>query len=132
MLVAVRQNKAAFSMFHGILPITISCLVHKLFYKCYYCNRKNFVIAFALFFLPTFSLQAGNLIDSLKQLLRSDKEDSAKVIHLNKLSWAYQNIGMYDTAFYQVNTAFKLAKQINFRKGIADSYQNFGVIYDNQ
>lgn len=44
----------------------------------------------------------------------------------------YKNIGNSDTAFYYGIRALKLAKQLNYFRGIATAYNNFGAIYHNQ
>ncbi|MBI4931642.1 MAG: sensor histidine kinase [Bacteroidetes bacterium] len=71
-------------------------------------------------------------IDSLLVLLKKDKEDTNKVNHLNKLCWEYQTADNYDTALHYGNFALQLAKQLNFHKGIANTYNNIGIIYSIQ
>ena len=68
-------------------------------------------------------------IDSLLILLKKDKPDTSKVNHLNKLTGEYVTIGLYDSAFNICNSAFQLAQQLNFKKGIANSYGNIGIVY---
>jgi serine phosphatase RsbU (regulator of sigma subunit)/predicted negative regulator of RcsB-dependent stress response len=71
-------------------------------------------------------------IDSLQMLVKKDKEDTTKVIHSNKLSKLYLNIGLYDTAFYFSSSALKLAQQLNFKKGVSSSNYHTGLIYSYQ
>ncbi|MHB8261993.1 MAG: tetratricopeptide repeat protein [Bacteroidia bacterium] len=93
---------------------------------------------YLLFFL--FVIVAGikqpfaqnKIIDSLSALLKKDKEDTNKVIHLHKLCREHLNIGNYDTALHYGNRALQLGKQLNFQKGIATAYNNIGMIYFNQ
>src|SRR3990170_5044606 len=82
--------------------------------------------------VTTFQVNTKNItIDSLLAASseKKDKEDTNKVIRLNKLCLKYKNIGNYDTAFYYGNFALQLAKQLNYSKGIADSYNNIGNMY---
>ena len=71
-------------------------------------------------------------VDSLLAILKKDKPDTNKVIHLNKLSREYVNIGSYDTAMKQAKEALQLAAQLVFKKEIANAYNNIGVIYYKQ
>ena len=49
--------------------------------------KRILFFTFLLYSLATFAQQSK--IDSLLTLLKTDKEDTSKVIHLNKLSWKY-------------------------------------------
>jgi serine phosphatase RsbU (regulator of sigma subunit)/Tfp pilus assembly protein PilF len=71
-------------------------------------------------------------IDSLRSLLKIDKEDTNKVMHLNSLSREYLNTGHYDTALHYANSALALGKQLNFKREIAQSSNNIGLIYFRQ
>ncbi|MBI5219020.1 MAG: tetratricopeptide repeat protein [Bacteroidia bacterium] len=90
----------------------------------------------------------NNKIDSLLQLLKKDKPDTSKIIHLNDLSWEYRSIGSYDSAMHYANAALQfstvilnetvipsearnLIKQIA-QKGIANAYSNIGIVYHVQ
>jgi tetratricopeptide (TPR) repeat protein len=66
-----------------------------------------------------FSQSAG--LDSLSSLIRSDKQDSNKVKHLNTLGWAimYSNP---DTAIILSSEALTISEKISWPKGIANSY----------
>jgi two-component system NarL family sensor kinase len=83
-------------------------------------------------FVFSFSLYATDSIDSLKQLLLKDKADTAKVIHLNLLCRECQNTGDLVAALQFGNNALQLAQKLNFKKGVASSYNNFGIIYFRQ
>ncbi|MES2284982.1 MAG: tetratricopeptide repeat protein [Bacteroidota bacterium] len=71
-------------------------------------------------------------IDTLLSLLKTDKSDTSKVIHLNNLSRGYFNIGLYDTAKLYSNKALQLAKMLNYKKGTCLSYNTIGLIYWGQ
>src|ERR1700741_894748 len=86
-----------------------------------------------IFYITVFSglisfAQKGK-IDSLSNLLKKDKEDTGKVVHLYKLSIAYLNEGITDSALYYGNCSLELAEKINFRKGIAGACGNLGSAY---
>ena len=79
-------------------------------------------------------------IDSLRILIKKDKPDTNKVNHFNKLSREYINIGSYGNALLYANSSLQLATVIQngeksfpitqaTKKGIADSYSNFGIVY---
>jgi tetratricopeptide (TPR) repeat protein len=100
--------------------------------KHLYDFKKILIAVFSvLFFLPTLSSQNSN-IDSLSTLLKRDKQDTNKVIHLYKLSWQYIKVGQYDTAIHYSNKAIKLADQLNFKRGISASYGNIGYVFSEQ
>ncbi|MES2593211.1 MAG: tetratricopeptide repeat protein [Bacteroidota bacterium] len=68
-------------------------------------------------------------IDSLKILIQKDKLDTNNVHHLNKLCEEYKKAGLYDTAIIFGKNALQLAQQLNFKKGIIDSYNNMGFVF---
>jgi serine phosphatase RsbU (regulator of sigma subunit) len=74
-------------------------------------------------------------IDSLLILLKTDKLDTNKVNHLNKLSREYINHSEYDEGLKYANEALALSKNIFFQnkkgwaKGESFAYNNVGTIY---
>ena len=95
------------------------------------------ILSFSIFLFVTansveFSLAQQNKIDSLLYLLKTDKEDTAKAIHLNNLCSEYINIGEYNTASHYTNSALELERKLNFPKGMSRSYSNLGNIYYRQ
>ena len=72
------------------------------------------------------------VIDSLRQILRTAKEDTAKAKVLNNLSWKLLIIGSYDTSLIVANNAKTLSIKLGFKKGIAASYLNIGNVYKSQ
>src|SRR6476659_4568829 len=54
-------------------------------------------------------------LDSLKQVLRNQKDDSTKIETLNRLCWGY-NFYKPDSADYYAQQAFELAKKINSKE----------------
>src|ERR1035437_1840645 len=94
----------------------------------------KFYLRYFLFFLPSILFAEQTKIDSLLTLLKKDKEDTNKVNHLNTLSREYIDIGSYDSSFAFANNALKLSPQLNppYKKGIATTYNNLGVVYMQQ
>ena len=88
-----------------------------------------FIFSFILT-LSTFAQQS--LLDSLLTLLKTDKEDTNKVIHLNKVGEEYRMIGSYDITMKYCNSALQLAQQLNFKSGIANSCNTIGTAYGQQ
>ncbi|MBK5285990.1 MAG: histidine kinase, partial [Bacteroidia bacterium] len=87
--------------------------------------KKLFLFSFCAFCYFITSAQQSN-IDSLLTLLKKDKEDTAKVTRLNKISEAYWRNSSNDSATASAKAALKLAQQLNFKKGIASAYRNIG------
>lgn len=67
--------------------------------------------------------------DSLLQRIRTDKEDTNKVKDLYRLCNQYRLTGDYETGLKYGEQALALAKNLNFKNGIASSYNNMGIIY---
>lgn len=67
--------------------------------------------------------------DSLKNIIAQAKHDTTEVKALIKLSWNLLSIGNYNTALELANEAKNIAEKLNFKKGIANSYNNIGTIY---
>jgi len=91
-------------------------------------------LALAVFAQPysTASPIQSKQADSLLLLLKKDKSDTGKVIHLNKLSREYINIGAYDRALYYAGEALQLAEKLKLKKEIAAAYTNLGRIHSNK
>lgn len=74
------------------------------------------------------SLSPDSKIDTLLQLISKDKEDTNKVNHLILLSREY-SVKNADTSYRIANSAFQLATQLGWRKGIANSNIAMGWSY---
>lgn len=68
-------------------------------------------------------------IDSLKNLIIKSLPDTNKVNHFNNLAIEYRSLRGYDTAITYGKAAQQLAQQLNFKKGLADSYNAIGNVY---
>jgi len=95
-------------------------------------SRKITVTVAVFLYLLSFHIYAFDSLDSLKHLLINDKDDTNKVFHLNSICREYLNTGDFSNALQYGNSSLALAKQINFKKGVANSYNNIGIINFNQ
>ncbi len=91
---------------------------------------------FYITFLVTLSLSNGlaqnnPTIDSLKQVLKTAKHDTTRINTYNKLSWEYKS-SKPDTAMYFANSALNLAIKADYKNGMANSYNNIGLIHANK
>ena len=86
-----------------------------------------------LFFISlcVFLYSQNAKIDSLRTLLRRDKEDTSKVLHLADLSSKLMNIGSYNSAVEYGEKAIHLAEKLSFQKGIVTGCNNTGEAYRN-
>lgn len=73
--------------------------------------------------------KADPVIDSLKHVLSTSKEDTTQVNTLNALSKQYNSTGNYEKALEFASQAKLQAEKLNYQKGIAASYNNTGTAY---
>jgi len=90
---------------------------------------KYLLLVLSICFCHFALLAQQNKIDSLISLLKTAKEDTNKVITLNMISWQILNTGDYERALKYGEEAHVLAKEINFKKGIAIAHNNIGLIH---
>lgn len=69
----------------------------------------------------------NKVIDSLENLIQSQK-DTDLVISLNELTWQYRTVSQEKALVYG-NRALELSVRLGFDKGIAQSYNDLGIIY---
>ncbi len=67
-------------------------------------------------------------VDSLKNVINRSKNDSNKVNSFLELAQQYLRINQ-DTSIIYANSAIKLGKEINFYKGVANSYRQIAIVY---
>jgi tetratricopeptide (TPR) repeat protein len=101
MIIFTLQNKAL----SGLSKYFLFCFLVIGSFKCFSQNRNT---------------------DSLHALLKKDKEDTAKVQHLNALGWElmYNNP---DTAIILGDRALALSEELKWKKGVANSVGSLGV-----
>ena len=74
------------------------------------------------------SLKSKELNDSLLQVLRVAKNDTAKVNLLNALAYQYRNVKA-DSGLYFGKLAINLAKNLQWKQGLAKAYNYTGLNY---
>src|ERR1035437_1344725 len=97
----------------------------------YILKNKLTYIIICLLFACINTLLAQNT-DSLLILLKTDKEDTNKVIHLYTICKKYNLLSEYDKGLICGKQALALAKALDFKKGEATAYNNIGNIHTNQ
>ena len=96
-----------------------------------YSIQKAFLCSF--FILSAWSAYGqNNTIDSLRNLLPTQKEDTGKVNTLIAIGKTFDQIGDNNNAMKYASDALALAEKINYKKGQANAYQRIGRGYDNQ
>lgn len=70
-------------------------------------------------------------IDSLRNILKTESDDTGKVNTLNLLSLKLSRMGKYDTSAICAKSAEQLGEKLNFENGIAGALYNSGVIEYN-
>ena len=86
-----------------------------------------YALAFFLFFLSSMNSSFGENASTVESIL-SAKPDSNKVKQLSDLCWNFR-FKSADSALLFGEQALKLAKEINFSKGIAQAYNDLAIIY---
>ncbi|HTA27367.1 MAG TPA: adenylate/guanylate cyclase domain-containing protein [Bacteroidia bacterium] len=81
-----------------------------------------------IWFLPLASAQTHK-IDSLKKVLKNQKEDTNKVNTFNSLADKLRRISKYDSAMIFAGEALELATKLGFESGIGSAYNTFGNCY---
>ena len=104
--------------------------------------KTKFILIYCLL-LALCGLAQQNKIDSLLTLLKTDKADTNKLVHLNKISREYRNTGTYDSAMLYANSALLLSTDIlkkitdlkiklSAQKNEGNAYNIIGSIYNYQ
>lgn len=100
--------------------------------KAMFITRNLMLQIFVLIFFTAIAQaqpkQGYALTDSLLTVLKTAKEDSNKVNLLHNLCVNRTVLGDYAGAFTYANESLILAKKIDFKKGIADSYYQIGNV----
>ncbi len=95
----------------------------------YIYSMKRGHLVLYLILISCFQLAAqSHAIDSLKNVLKTESEDTGKVNTLNLLSFKLWRTGKYDTSQICAKSAQELAKKLDFQNGIAAGLNNVGMI----
>lgn len=78
------------------------------------------------------NLSFPQAIDSLKNILKNETDDTNKVTTLNLLSEKLEKNCNYDTSLICANSAQILANKLGFKKGISGALFNIGQVYQAQ
>jgi len=87
---------------------------------------KCIVFSIVICFCNILFVAQQNKIDSLKTLIKQDKEDTNKVIHLNFLGWELMS-NHPDTSVILANQAAALSETLKWKRGLTNSFGNLGV-----
>lgn len=97
-------------------------------------KKQYFILPLLIFFRFAFNLgfsQNQAKVDNLLQEFETTKEDTNKVIVLNKLCWEYINTDPNQSMEYATQ-ALALAEKIGYKKGISTSLNFRGIAYDQK
>ncbi|MEO8146894.1 MAG: tetratricopeptide repeat protein [Bacteroidia bacterium] len=84
-------------------------------------KSKAIFLFFILNLFQHFSFSQNKIIDSLQIVLKTAKEDTAKVKALARLAYEFENSNP-DTAIYFANAAIALATKLDYQMGIARAH----------
>lgn len=93
---------------------------------------KQNIVFLLLFFIPVSGYSQNRTIDSLKNLVSTQKEDTNKVNILNELSWQLLLNNYPDKAEKYIDEATSLAVKLKFRKGEGVATNNLGIVYQTK
>ena len=93
--------------------------------------KVRFVLLSALLFAYSLCISQSLSVDSLKSLLSSSREDTAKVKLLLKIATAYRGTDP-QLAIPYTDQAKELSSQLNYRSGLALAYKFAGLAYYDQ
>jgi tetratricopeptide (TPR) repeat protein len=82
--------------------------------------------------IPILGYNQGHKIDSLRNLLKNQKEDSNKAIVLQNLAYQVYLNNNYDSAIVVNKLAVDLATTLNYMAGLEWEYRLYGNIYKSQ
>jgi two-component system NarL family sensor kinase len=90
-------------------------------------NRSLAVLLLLLLFACGLGAQTNKVIDSIEKMLSLQK-DTTLVKSYNELTWQYRNIDK-DKGIEYGNKAIALGTTTGFKKGIAQAYNDMGILY---
>lgn len=86
-------------------------------------------ILFCQLWSVSFAQNKKAVADSLLNLLKTDKQDTNRVLHLEALSETYQKTGEYKLSLQYGNEGLLLAQKLNYTNALAYCNSNIGVAY---
>ena len=92
---------------------------------------KKIILLFLMVLFSSATLNAQtNPIDSLKQLIQNEKQDTSRALLLFQLSRQY-NFSKPDSALLFARQAVELSRKINFKKGEATGLRGIAAFFAN-
>jgi signal transduction histidine kinase len=92
-------------------------------------QQKSFLMILILFLFATVSFTQEKQINDLKELLKNESlSDSIKIKYFGDLGWYFSSFSS-DSAFKYSKLALKLSNKTNNIKGIAQAYNDIGIIH---
>ena len=98
-------------------------------YKIKKLRIKIWLLCFSFFIFHFSLISAQHKIDSLRNVLKTEKEDTNKFNTLIALTYKIDQADNFDTALIYVGQALTLAENLNYKKGIAKAYDVTGFVY---
>jgi len=96
---------------------------------CYfYRMKKVFCIAIAFFFLQDLLPAQNAALDSLKEVVKANLEDTNQVNALNAISQAMLISDEFPSSLQYAKEARSLAQKLGFKKGMALAYKTIGTV----
>ncbi len=91
--------------------------------------RKILLLLVLYSFSFSFGFAQQSQVDSLKAVLKTEKEDTSKINTLNELCSTLSNMGDYSRAYLLEENVLQLAKQLDYKKGLCKTYEIRGLAY---
>jgi len=95
---------------------------------CIKYSAKSILLLLLSFFVFTFSYSQA--IDSLKNVLKSAKEDTAKVNTISALVWELQKLDKFDESLPYIKEGIALGDKLNHNREVASLYRRSGDYYN--
>jgi len=94
-------------------------------------SKRSLILLQFIAYSSSFIVTAAQnkVIDSLKKVLATAKDDTNKVKSYNELSKEEGYVGGYGAADTAARNAMQLAQKLNYKPGEAMAYRNIGVVY---
>jgi len=94
------------------------------------CVKYLLLLTFVVYgYYNTYAQNKYGVIDSLKNVVQTEKDDSNKVNTLNRLSRKENALNEYDSALSYAESAQLLAEKIGYKKGMSEALNNIGPIF---
>ena len=94
-------------------------------------KKTLLLLILSILFVSSNLVSKNRAIDSLLIVLKADKEDTNKVIHLNKISRGLYDVLEYEKGLVYCKQSLELAQSIGFKKGEATALSSIGLGYSH-